>query len=376
MNKITHKVLVNTKTCNDMVLSLGALYTIKKPYTFLSEEIDRTTELLVLMPISLIGGDIIFAAIATNNEDDISMEVLPKEHLAALIVDTPSSESFEAYLGNNLYSIVRLLTIYSNIMVIQDTELTPTGLAIDDLRKWPRRSIITWANYQLGLEQEQIEILVNIQERWKMIKLAQEMFVHQCAQYNNIAKEKTSKEKISAIKKQLRVGTGEARSDNPMEFVGTCPDHRALVIDIASSLYSKLTHISDQRTKMDDNTGSINMVALGGDGHANEVRIIFRPSLSIFNVCYIESEVNSIPHDTKITREPLLYVDDLLVVAVNGIYVHILHRIPINRISKQTEFIKAPPPVIKSKIDWFGDYVPYGEPPIEIEASNDDDNTR
>ena len=81
-------------------------------------------------------------------------------------------------------------TIGLNRMIIK-----PLNVSLRDMRKWPLLAITSWAEYHLNLPDDQMSIIRNIHERWKIINAAQEMFTYQCSDYNEKAHKVVEKHK-------------------------------------------------------------------------------------------------------------------------------------------------------------------------------------
>lgn len=67
------------------------------------------------------------------------------------------------------------------------TNIMNTGHQLRDLRNWSICSLHMWAEKHLGLSYEQLQTMREMQQKWKKISYAQEVFTHQCAMFNKKA---------------------------------------------------------------------------------------------------------------------------------------------------------------------------------------------
>jgi hypothetical protein len=59
---------------------------------------------------------------------------------------------------------------------------------LKDLRKWPRKALEVWAGTHLRISGEQYSTAVEMDQKYKFVQYAQEMFTHQCGKFNKKAK--------------------------------------------------------------------------------------------------------------------------------------------------------------------------------------------
>lgn len=65
--------------------------------------------------------------------------------------------------------------------------------SMPDIREWPRCSIFDWISSHLRLSAQQVDGLLDIEDKSEIIDLAQKMYTHKCRSFDNISNNKIEK---------------------------------------------------------------------------------------------------------------------------------------------------------------------------------------
>lgn len=237
-----------------MVINLGGLYKVKGPYKSVnwSYEDINSLQILAFMVIGIrnsIATTIMLcidsdqsSKIGNVTADGIQIQMsyprqdtcnISNDVLIRTLTSMVSHSSYDLYI-NELDSHIRLnlFTAQFSKAHISDMDIIPLNTTLMDMRVWPRLSLTMWAEHQLELPSDQLDLLGNINERWKYIEEAQELFTHQCCEYNKVAKKK-----VDEYRKQFI----EEMKKTPIILVGTATD--AVKLDFEDNSRSAWDHM-------------------------------------------------------------------------------------------------------------------------------------
>lgn len=240
MRSLENKTIIKQLNGNQLEIAIGELYVILKDYNFYSSGDFGNSDILVVMPTAIALGRscVQLYAICMNNTHGLTVSgsekngltitndtgtdskahiVIPFDELAQLMKQMPQCECYMADISDwsiDIHALYAQCTMEDFI----NMNIAPINVRWTDIRQWPKGAIHQWARDHLQLPSEQLAIVKNFEQRWKMIAYAQEAFTYQCTDFNPIAKKKVNASKKALKKEAVEGMSAEAEAQHYHPF--------------------------------------------------------------------------------------------------------------------------------------------------------------
>lgn len=344
MKKITNELTFPTLDNVNVTFSIGGLYKVLPPYRAMNYDTDDLNRLdfLVIMPVGLhrVGNYITCVVIYTEQQNHTRVKDINESDMVIEADDMPgihidNNALYDMFsLFNNTSSIdfhkdgiyirTSIFTIQFDKEHLASMKFIPLKENKYDMRTWPKSAINSWAEYHLSLPQDQTVILHDINERWKYIEMAQEMFTHQCAEFNKVAKKKVDahRKKVADIRKTMQYA-----------FVGNVTsDYRYCKTDTRRALGDYILNIDKQDSDEFINSHEPTAILT----RFTDVRLINKHYNIVIQKLYTEKDntwlvecvINEVAYNTYISDQlPILYTSDMCIISLNDKYfIHIMNK--------------------------------------------------
>ena len=194
-------------------IELGALYAMIPEYIFSKDDIGHC-DVLICMPV-YINKDLVTLYIVGYEYNQLTPTDFVNNHLTMtfvndgdekLAIDTSAEELYRYAItmprsGSNIIRVGPLtvstfdFTLCATTDDIQHAVMHPIGYRIKDMRQWPRKAVETWVGC-VNIEYGQYSTAIAMDQKYKVIAYAQEMFVQRASDFNPVATEKVKQGRL------------------------------------------------------------------------------------------------------------------------------------------------------------------------------------
>lgn len=343
MRKIIQELTVHTDK-SKIVLHLGDVYKVYKPYysnNWQQADLDDTC-ILALLTTSFYAGIATFMVVSITPGTHTIVDTMTDDNIHGIIDHSKGRYDFDinntqllkiitSFTSNNsnevyIESCGRYIKVSTYIMTCSKDNLSKMRMVpigrIMDMRVWPRIAINMWIENQLQLPMDQQAIVHNINERWKAIESAQEMFTHQCADFN-----KSAKKIVAAYKKKMAAENPYNNTPMASPFIGTLPqdirggeidylrNHEDYLIVLNSGFLSPVNRYNGKTLTMFHEPATGNRYNLLLERNIKQV--------GMYEVANVACSINNVYHYTELNFDRALYSNDICIIQSEGICIHI-----------------------------------------------------
>jgi len=231
MRSLKNKLIIKRESGEELEISIGSLYILLRDYHSQNTSDFDGMDILVVMPVAADNSYVWFCCMVISTESSLhvsgnkgkdliviqdndrkgeqnTIQIHPDE-LLSIIQKMPARGQYTLMMGE-CEVMVYFMSMQCSLSDLIFMPLVPIDLKLTDLRQWPKDAICLWARRHLKLSQEQLRVMNDFVERWKMVNYAQEVFTYHCGDFNPDAKKK-----IDKINKALK----EERTAKMVEIV-------------------------------------------------------------------------------------------------------------------------------------------------------------